>query len=99
MEWPFLDPPNTAVLTSADIVERGKWIYYVTRDADDGTWQFHSFNGAPNDTSESRVVSLNTILKLDGSISALADLPLGWCAWRDERGAQWMRQKEQETAD
>ena len=46
IEWPFQDPPNVAVCTSKDIVDDGKWIYFVSRDEEDGAWQFHSIDGA-----------------------------------------------------
>ena len=93
MNWPFVDPPNVAVLTSADIVDRGLPIVYVSHDADDGAWQFHSRNGAPGQELDARVVGLQTILELDPSIGSLADLPLGWCATRATVGEAWNRQR------
>lgn len=91
MNWPFVDPPNAAVFTSADVVERGLAIEYVAHDAEDGAWQFHSRNGAPREESQARVVALRTILEIDPTIGSLADLPLGWCARRMGRGQPWQR--------
>jgi hypothetical protein len=47
MGWLFEDPENVAVLTSKDVIDLGKWIHYVSHDYDDGSWQFHSLEGAP----------------------------------------------------
>jgi hypothetical protein len=92
MDWSFQDPPNVAVFTSKDIVEKGKWIYYVSHDGDDGAWQFHSIDGPPSSGSDARLVSLKSIVELDPTIAVLADLPLGWCAWRDTQNSVWQRQ-------
>lgn len=91
--WPFVDPPNMAVCTTADVLERGLPIVRVTHDEDDGCWQFHSANGAPEDLQEARVVGLKTIVRLDPTITTLADLPLGWCALRDAPGTPWRRER------
>lgn len=91
MNWPFADPPNVAVFTSKQIVEDGYCIYYVCHDAEDGVWQFHSMDGAPESTSDARIFSLKTILEMDSSIALLADLPLGWCAWRSFKESEWQR--------
>lgn len=93
--WPFVDPPNLAVFTTADVLERGLPIVRVTHDEDDGCWQFHSENGAPDDLQEARLVALRTIVRLDPTIPALADLPLGWCALRAAPGAPWRRERTQ----
>jgi hypothetical protein len=93
MIWPFADPPNVAVFTSADIVDRGMPILYVVHDEDDGAWQFHSVNGPPSEESEARVVGLKTIFALDSSIAALVDLKLGWCARRSGPDGAWRRER------
>ena len=90
--WPFADPPNVAVFTSKEILNRQQWIYYVSHDEDDGAWQFHPTNG-PTSESDAAVVGLKTILELDPSIEQLADLPYGWCAWRENQSAPWQRQR------
>ncbi len=92
MDWPFQDPPNVAVFTSKDIVEDGKWIYYVCHDEDDGAWQFHSIDGPPSSQSNARLVSLKSIVELDPSVTVLSDLPVGWCAWREAKNSVWQRQ-------
>lgn len=91
--WPFADPPNVAVFTSKKILAGDDWIYYVSHDEDDGAWQFHPKSG-PTSESEAAVAGLSTMLALDASIAELADLPLGWCAWRDIPEAPWQRMKK-----
>ncbi len=93
--WPFTDPPNVAVFTSTRILDGDDWIHYVTHDEEDGAWQFHPYSG-PTPEVDARVVSLELITQLDERILELADLPLGWHAWRDQRGAPWQRSKKDE---
>lgn len=91
--WPFADPPNVAVFTSKEILAGHDWIYYVGHDEDDGAWQFHPRSG-PASESDAAVAGLGTMLTLDPSIGQVADLPLGWCAWREEQTAAWQRMKQ-----
>jgi hypothetical protein len=90
MDWPFSDPPNVAVFTTRKIVEGKGWIVHVTHDADDGAWQFLGLSGA--EMEEARVVSLREIVERNEAIKELADLPLGWHAWRESKTGKWMRQ-------
>jgi len=53
-DWPFEDMPNTAALTTSDVLEANAPILHVTHDADDGSWQF--LPGRAVSTSEARVV-------------------------------------------
>lgn len=88
--WPFPDAENTAAFTSKKILNGADWVYHVTHDADDGAWQFHPYGG-PTPENEAAVVGLETMLSLDASIQTVADLPLGWHAWRESPTAPWMR--------
>jgi len=63
---------------------------YVCHDADDGAWQFHPQSG-PTEEKDASIVALETICKLDPGILELADLPFGWCAWREKQSAEWQR--------
>ncbi|HLX70785.1 MAG TPA: hypothetical protein VKV04_14245 [Verrucomicrobiae bacterium] len=89
--WPFNDPPNVAVFTSKKILDDNDWIQTVTHDEDDGAWQFHPYGGTVE--SDAKVVSLKTITQIDPSVLELADLPLGWCAWRSTKEGQWKRDR------
>jgi hypothetical protein len=91
--WPFTDPPNVAVIVNRKIVQGHDWIAYVTHDADDGAWQFHTKDAEPPAEGEAAVVSLEAILKIDSTIAQLADLPFGWHAWRTSTSEWWQRAK------
>ncbi|MBN1765675.1 MAG: hypothetical protein JW860_10490 [Sedimentisphaerales bacterium] len=90
-DWPFSDPQNIAVITCKEIVSGVKWIYYVTHDADDGAWQFHPKYPSLISQNEAIIVGLKEIVSIDPTIKDLADLPLGWHAWRASKDAQWER--------
>lgn len=92
MDWPFDDPPNVAVITTVQVLEKGFPILRVSHDEDDGAWQFSC--GTTYNTKDGRIVALSTITGLDLSIGELADLPLGWTAWRSSTAADWQRAKE-----
>lgn len=88
--WSFEDPPNTAVFTSVTILDDRDWVHYVTHDDEDGAWQFHG-NSGPTAMKDAAVIGLGHMLKIEPRIEELADLPLGWHAWRDNREASWSR--------
>ena len=90
--WPFADPGDTAVFTSKFVIEDEETITYVSHDADDGAWQFHSETGSA-DLDDARLVALKRICALDPTVLLLADLPLGWRAWRASKDAEWVREK------
>jgi len=95
--WPFADPRNVVAFTTADVIDRSLSIVYVCRDEDDGAWQFHSINGAPDDLAEHRLVALEEIVTQDPTIAEVADLPLGWRATRSDVGGPWKRERAAET--
>ena len=88
-DWPFEDPPNVGEITSRKIIAGEDWVAYVSHDEDDGGWQFHGPEPMPVD--EAAVVGLGTMLRKDASIAELADLPVGWQAWRQSPEAPWER--------
>ncbi len=87
--WPFADPPNARAATCWRIIRGEEWIHYVSHEGAGGGWQFRPHGLAPE--SEKAVVALGEIVALDPSVRVLADLPVGWCAWRDRKGAPWVR--------
>jgi len=87
--WQFDDPPNMAVIANRKIVSSEEWIAYVSHDGDDGAWQFHTNSPEPINENDAVLVSLQNIVDIDHSITALADLPLGWCAWRNSKDDVW----------
>lgn len=93
-KWPFEDPPNFIVLTTADVAFEGSDILYVYHNSDDGIWQFHShLNPSAN---EAVVAGLKEIYDIDNSISELANLPLGYFAYRQSKEENWIIEKDEE---
>ncbi|MER8409552.1 MULTISPECIES: hypothetical protein [unclassified Mesorhizobium] len=94
-EWKFENPKNTAVISTRKIFRGGGWIAYVSHD-DDGddneSWQFYG-NEAEVDQDDLILVALVEVVELDGTVAQLADLPLGWRAWRDTKSSPWKRDK------
>jgi hypothetical protein len=88
-DWPFADRPNTASITTRQVLEAGAPILRVAHDADDGSWQF--LCGTTSDPADARVVGLGRMYARDPSLRAIADLPEGWCAWRKAPGLPWQR--------
>jgi hypothetical protein len=88
--WEFKYPPSTAVIANRKIFQHGGWIAYVSHEVDEAGWQFHT-NDAEVSESDAQVVSLEDILNHDPSICELADLPVGWQAWRASAMAVWKR--------
>lgn len=91
IEWKFDDPENVAVYTTKGIMKGGKFISYVSHDDDDGAWQFHDDTPGSVPESEAMIVSLKRMVELDSTIAELADLPLGWHAWRVSINSAWSR--------
>jgi hypothetical protein len=88
-DWAFEDRPNTAALTTVKVLDREAPILLVTHDEDDGGWQF--LCGTTNDDADARIVGLGTIVKLDATVNEVADIPMGWRAWRDSAHGPWQR--------
>lgn len=88
--WPFREAENLAVITLASILARERPILSVYHEAGPGGWQFLS-NDAEPDMREARVVALSEMLEIDPSVAELADLPVGWVAWRQCEKSRWLR--------
>ena len=86
--WPFAAPPNTASITTRQVLE-GAPILLVTHDADDGGWQF--LCGTTDDPADARIVGLGQMYKRDATLGELASLPEGWHASRSAVGQPWHR--------
>jgi hypothetical protein len=88
-DWPFADPPTVMTVTMRQIVHGGEPVLLVCHDADDGSWQF--LTGGSFDVADGELVTLRSMVERDSSLAELADLPLGWQAWRERRGSLWER--------
>jgi hypothetical protein len=87
--WSFSDSTDTAVFTLRLIVFNYSPILRVVHDKEDGSWQFIGWESP--EANEIAVVGLGEMIALDPSLSQLADLPLGWEAWRVGKDEPWIR--------
>lgn len=85
--WVFNDAPNTMVLTTRNVLIEKRPILFVSHDSDDGMWQFHC--GEDVNMDNAMLISLKEIVDYDFTVTNLANLPLGWIAWRDNLQASW----------
>jgi len=95
--WPFADPPNLGVITLARIMDGSNPVRLVTRDADDGGWQF--LDGDAAEVPDAMIVRLSRVIERDPRLADLHDLPLGWAARRDDSGQPWLREPRGEQDD
>lgn len=93
-DWPFDEPKNVVSFTSRQVIREEQPILWVSHDADDGAWQFHT--GGIVSVADAMIVLLQNIVNRDPTVSELADLPLGWVAERGAVGAPWRRSKHEE---
>src|SRR5262245_42981187 len=89
--WVFDEPRNLGVFTTTRVLDDNHPVLLVCH-GDDGDWQF--LCGTTNDSDHARLICLNDMVKLDPSVNEVADLPLGWRAWRENVGAEWYRETE-----
>ncbi len=95
--WPFADPENLAVFTLRRIIRGESPILSVSHDEDDGRWQF--LDGEEAEIEDAALVCLGEMIRLDPSLLALADLPIGWSASRSSFQAPWKRMNPKEARD
>jgi hypothetical protein len=89
-EWPFADPRNVGAFTVRQIMDDEAPILLVCHDEDDGGWQF--LTGHEVRMEDAMLVALEEIVKVDPSVTDLADLPVGWSASRQHMGGPWVRE-------
>ena len=86
-DWPFEDSKHVAVITVRQIIKDGQPILYVSHDTEG--WQF--LPGTQVSTQDAMVVALTNVVNRDESLGQLADLPLGWVAYRASSDDVWVR--------
>lgn len=87
-DWPFSEPTNLAAFTTTKVLREGYPVLLVSHDHD-GDWQF--LCGTTNNSAHGAIICLGCAYQEDRSVGELADLPIGWQAWRDSVGAPWER--------
>ena len=85
----FKESGKTAVFTTKFVISDGKDITTVYHYKDDGAWQFSSSDNIENFEEVAIIISLEEIVKLDSSLLEIADLPLGFFAFRRNKNEQW----------
>jgi hypothetical protein len=86
--------PSGLVFTSSAVMFEGLPILLVSHDADDQAWQFVNGHGDTDDGMKPILVHAHHLVELDESVAQLADLPLGWRAWRPDPDAEWLREPQ-----
>jgi hypothetical protein len=91
----FKESPDTEVFTSTFVL-KGHDVLYVSHDKSDGAWQFHSVDNLDNFKEVARIVSLQEIVKLDSSLTEVADMKPGFCAERKSKNSEWIIKERKE---
>jgi hypothetical protein len=86
--WPYPDPHDTPVFATRRITDDGGPVLAVHHDLD-GSWQF--VDNGPKETEDIALVHLGHIVGADPTVVELADLPIGWMAFRASPMEAWTR--------
>ena len=84
--WPFPDNADTLSYCTGKVAHEHFPVLRVTHDHD-GDWQF--LDATTDDPGEPVLVCLGCVYERDATLSDIADLPRGWCAYRSAIGADW----------
>ena len=88
----FESPGDPLVFSSQKVMFEG-WPVLLVSHEEDGAWQFVNGWGDTEGVEEVARVHVEHVLERDPSIAPLADLPLGWRAWRIAPDAEWQRER------
>jgi len=96
--WPFADRISAATFCTGKVVHEGFPVLQVAHDTN-GDWQF--LDATSDELGEPVMLCLGCVFERDPSLAEIADLPLGWGAFREHPGAPWERweKEEEEEAD
>jgi hypothetical protein len=92
--WPFDQAPDVAALTSRFVLDDNLPILSAVHYSDDHSWAFSC--GTTSAADDGRIISMREALKIDPTLAEVADLPPGWCAFRDYVGGAWIREPNDE---
>lgn len=87
-EWPFQEAVNTAAFTTSRVVNDNYPVLLVVHE-ENGDWQL--LCGTTNHKKDCLIICLGCAFVKDRSIGEVADLPLGWKAWRASVDSPWER--------
>lgn len=88
-DWPFKEPAETRVHTTRFVLDKDFPILIVVHDRDGG-WEL--LCGTTDKRKDAREVLLGEAVELDPRLREVADLPVGWRAFRDSPEAPWMQE-------
>ncbi|GAB5900992.1 hypothetical protein OKHIL_68010 [Mycolicibacterium mageritense] len=89
-DWPFATPVNIAAFTTRQVLEDGLPVLTVFHDHQ-GEWQFVC--ETPDPIREIELACMGCVVGADPSLRALADLPVGWLAFRPSPEHEWYREE------
>ena len=90
-DWRFPDPPHTRVFLSQAVHSGVEAVTYVSRDFEDGAWQF--LGDSMSGDAEPVISCFHHPIDADPGLKELADLPRGWYAERAKAGEPWIRHR------
>ena len=94
--WPFTEHVGTISYCTANVARAGFPVLRVTHDHD-GDWQ--CLDATTDDPGECVLLCLGCVYERDATLSAIADLPQGWSAFRPYIGATWERWEKPDEDD
>lgn len=87
-EWPFASPSNTTAFTNDRVAHEGHPVLLISHD-EEGDWQLLC---GSEDPGKCLIVCLGCAFERDRTVGLVADLPVGWKAWRDSVNDPWHRE-------
>lgn len=93
--WPFAQSRDTATVSDVAVMSQGAPVLLVIHYSDDHSWAFLS--GLAFSPDRALLVRLDELVRVEGSLVELADLPAGWIAERTHAGAPWLRRPDPEV--
>jgi hypothetical protein len=93
--WPFASAVNTVSVCTVKVARGGFPVLQVSHDWE-GDWQF--LDATTQEPEGPTVLCLGCVFERDPTLAQIADLPIGWSAWRTAVGAAWSREQNPESA-
>jgi hypothetical protein len=94
-DWPFRELTNAVSFASAKLLS-GSPVLLVYHDHD-GDWQF--LHGQIEEEDECVIICMGCAFQRSPSIGQLAQLPVGWKAYRESENDPWVTEPYEATDD
>jgi hypothetical protein len=94
-DWPFMEPTNTVSFASAKLLS-GLPVLLVYHDHD-GDWQF--LHGQLEEEDECVIICMGCAFERSPTVGQLAQLPVGWKAYREGEDAPWVTEPYEASDD